>query len=316
MNDLTSWTRSQQALRELANERRALGPWKPKQASTREELANAFKRLAEVVKNWALLDDAVDQQISDQQNFVDWWFGVPGDADKPRHVRPPGQGNNHGPGYFSKEEALALGGIPQQKASRWKQALAGDREEYRDLLRGPSWRKAMGERGSTDQKGTNGTGENEWFTPDEHIELAREMLGTIDLDPASSAAAQEIVQAAAFYSKDDDGLQQEWHGKVFLNPPYSQPLLADFIHKLCEEISAGRVTEAILLTHNYTDTAWFHEIFAHCSAICFTRGRVKFYDADKIAQPTQGQAFSYFGPNVAGFTEVFRTIGSVVNPSR
>jgi DNA N-6-adenine-methyltransferase (Dam)/Protein of unknown function (DUF3102) len=109
-------------------------------------------------------------------------------------------------------------------------------------------------------RGTEGTGENEWFTPAEYIEAARAVMGGIDLDPATSVKAQEVVQAEKFYTKKDDGRKHEWHGRVWLNPPYAQPFIAQFVHKLCEERVAGRVTAAIALTHNYTDTTWFHEI--------------------------------------------------------
>jgi hypothetical protein len=70
-----------------------------------------------------------------------------------------------------------------------------------------------------------------------------------------------------------------------------------------------------MLTHNYTDTAWFQHAAATCDAICFTRGRVKFYERDgEVAAPTQGQAFFYFGPDVAAFIQRFRSIGLVVQP--
>jgi hypothetical protein len=42
------------------------------------------------------------------------------------------------------------------------------------------------------------TGEQEWYTPQPYIDAAREVLGTIDLDPATSLQAQERIQAARF----------------------------------------------------------------------------------------------------------------------
>jgi hypothetical protein len=50
----------------------------------------------------------------------------------------------------------------------------------------------------------------------------------------------------------------------------------------------------------------------NADAICFTRGRVKFYEGDKIADPTQGQVFSYFGDDVSRFAQVFQAVGFVV----
>ena len=161
-------------------------------------------------------------------------------------------------------------------------------------------------------RGTQGTGEAEWFTPKEYIDLVRAVLGTIDLDPASHPQAQEIVQAAQYFTKEQDGLQREWHGNVWLNPPYAQPFIAQFAAKLSEELRAKRVTAAIMLTHNYTDAEWFQSLAKLADAICFNQGRVKFYQPDgTLAQPTQGQAFFYFGAHVRTFAEKFGSVGFV-----
>ena len=93
--------------------------------------------------------------------------------------------------------------------------------------------------GHSPVRGTAGTGENEWFTPPEFLELARTVLGVIDLDPASSDKAQEVVQAEQYFAKADDGLAKQWHGRVWLNPPYAQPFIAQFVAKLVAEIEAG-----------------------------------------------------------------------------
>ncbi len=164
-------------------------------------------------------------------------------------------------------------------------------------------------------RGTQGTGENEWYTPAEYLVMARAALGEIDLDPASSDAANDVVKATDYLTMANDGLKHEWRGRIWLNPPYAQPAIADFIHKLCEEWLAGRVKAAIALTHNYTDTTWFQELAANANAICFTRGRVKFlFEGETVGQPTQGQAFSYFGDDVPNFANIFGPVGFVVCP--
>lgn len=167
--------------------------------------------------------------------------------------------------------------------------------------------------GNAGNQRTLGTGENEWYTPKEYIEAVRDVFGTIDLDPASSAAAQKIVPAKKYFSKKDNGLGQEWRGRVWLNPPYSQPDIAHFVAKLLGEIEAGRVTAAIMLTHNNTDTAWFHDAAARADAVCFTKGRVKFESPEgDIAAATNGQTFFYFGSGARKFGVRFRQIGLVL----
>jgi hypothetical protein len=135
-------------------------------------------------------------------------------------------------------------------------------------------------------------------------------LGTIDVDPASCATAQPVVNATTYYTVEDDGLRHPWTGKVFCNPPYQMPEMARFCGKLLEELDARHTTEAVLLTNAVTDTAWFHLIAPRATAICFTDGRIPFLHATRDSlRPCQGQAVFYFGPQGGRFCEVFAAIG-------
>ena len=153
------------------------------------------------------------------------------------------------------------------------------------------------------------SGDWEYYTPAEYIEAARQVMGDIDLDPASNEVAQQTVKAERWYDQYSDGLAQHWAGRVFLNPPYSYPLIGKFIDKL---IDGADVTQAILLTNNSTDTRWWHKSADESKAICFTRGRINFYKANGNNGTSQsGQTFFYFGANVENFRQVFRQYGLI-----
>lgn len=156
---------------------------------------------------------------------------------------------------------------------------------------------------------------NEWYTPAIYIDAARDVLGEIDLDPASCAYAQRTVRAKKYYTMADDGLRKTWQGKVFLNPPYGRTCARSnqslWSEKLIREFEAGRVTEAILLTNAQTAEKWFQPLWAY--SICFTNHRIKFELEDgQKSQPTHGNAFTYMGQNVAWFKQVFSRFGKVV----
>ena len=159
-----------------------------------------------------------------------------------------------------------------------------------------------------------GTGENEWYTPAEYADMAREVMGSIDLDPASCEEANEVIQATKYFSKEDDGLTKTWKGNLWINPPYSRDLMPAFVDKLKQSFINGDVDSAILLSHNNTDTAWFHSLASISSAICFPKRRIKFYRGEEIAAPTNGQAFFYLGDNAGEFADVFGAVGFIVEP--
>jgi len=151
------------------------------------------------------------------------------------------------------------------------------------------------------------TGNEEWYTPQKYIDMAREVMGGIDLDPASNDFANKTVNATTYYTKEDDGLSKEWKGRIWLNPPYSS-IISKFIDKICYSN-----IEAIVLTNNSTDTKWFQQAAVNCDAICFTHGRINFYNNEqKKSSPTNGQSFFYFGNNKTKFSNIFKEVGFIV----
>jgi phage N-6-adenine-methyltransferase len=138
---------------------------------------------------------------------------------------------------------------------------------------------------------------NEWNTPAGYIESARKVLGGIDLDPATNKRAQKIIRATKFYTREDDGLNHDWKGKVWMNPPYSYGAIKPFVDKFVRHWMAGDITAGIVLTNNNTDTAWFHYLAGFASSLCFPSSRIKFDDQTGKGRfaPMQGQTFFYFG---------------------
>ena len=163
----------------------------------------------------------------------------------------------------------------------------------------------------------NSRGVHEWFTPPAFAEAAREVLGGIDLDPASTLEANSIIKAKRIYTCEDDGLAQAWRGRVFMNPPYSQPLIKHFCEKLCQHYDIGEVEAAVVLVNNATETVWFQRIGRMATAICFPSGRLVFVDANaelalNSKHPMQGQAVLYLGSQRDRFIARFDIFGLIL----
>lgn len=162
------------------------------------------------------------------------------------------------------------------------------------------------------------SGNQERNTPKELVEMARRVLGQIDLDPASNDIAQETVRAACYFTKDDSGLNRPWGGRIFLNPPYASAPFRAFVRHLIQEYLAGRVTAAITVTNNNTETGATQALLQVASAWCFPRSRVRFTaeDLSGTAGGLQGQLVTYFGDNPALFLAVFSAKGATGIPVR
>lgn len=114
---------------------------------------------------------------------------------------------------------------------------------------------------------------NEWYTTQDIIQAAIDVMGGIDLDPCSNSHDNPNVPARYHYTKEDDGLAQKWQGRVYMNPPYGRDIV-NWMVKLVEEFKAGRVTEAIVLAPARPDPEWFRVL--RDFPRCFMSKRVKF----------------------------------------
>lgn len=159
---------------------------------------------------------------------------------------------------------------------------------------------------------------NERYTPRKFIILARNVMESIDLDPASCEEANLIVQATKYYDRDDDGLSKPWHGNVFCNPPYSriknkgashQEL---FIRKTYREYSDGNIYQAILLLHGNVIMNDYFEVLWQFP-ICIVRGTIYFRKpGGGDAHDGYGNVIIYMGDNNHLFMREFSKVGTII----
>lgn len=147
---------------------------------------------------------------------------------------------------------------------------------------------------------------DECYTPPEIISRVIAALGSIDLDPCSNSKEAPNVPAASHLTREDDGLLHEWHGRVFMNPPYGREVVA-WIEHLCTEYEAGRTTAAIALVAARTDTEWFRRLRNYPR--CFIWGRLRFSNQENSA-PFPSMAV-YLGPSLPAFLAAFADVGDV-----
>jgi hypothetical protein len=158
---------------------------------------------------------------------------------------------------------------------------------------------------------------NEWYTPARFVNAARQVMGRIDLDPASCAFANATVQATRFYTQADDGYRQPWHGAVWLNPPYGKEEgerdsnQARWTRRAIDAYRIGEIDQAIILVNAVPGNVWFSPLWAF--PICMVARRIRFYNEETDeGQPTHSNAIIYLGPHLAAFIDVFSAFGPVV----
>lgn len=155
-------------------------------------------------------------------------------------------------------------------------------------------------------------GADEWYTPGWLTALARQLLGWIDLDPASSELANRTVGAATFYDRTHDGLTLPWFGQVWLNPPFSA--IPAWLEKLTGEYARANLTAALVLLPATPDSRWWATVAVHPA--CFLKRRVAYEaPAGENGSARFSTVVVYLGTDYDGFDRTFAPHGWIYYPS-
>lgn len=110
----------------------------------------------------------------------------------------------------------------------------------------------------------------EWATP-QYVFDALDKEFQFTLDPCANDTNHKC---AKYYTKEQDGLQQDWSGeRIYLNPPYGRGI-DKWVKKLSETDAPVRVA----LLPMRSDTNWFHNYVLGKAEIRYVKGRLRFND--------------------------------------
>ena len=152
---------------------------------------------------------------------------------------------------------------------------------------------------------STGNRTDKWNTPIEFVGDVVKFFGTIDLDPCCNDVNNPNVPALNYYTEETNGLAHDWHGKVFMNHPYSDS--KTWVPYAASQYRSGNVEEMILLIKLDVSTKWWQSISEYPWIAVNTRLR---FGSAKSAAPFQS-AIVYLGNDLVKFSEIFKKYGTL-----
>ena len=129
-----------------------------------------------------------------------------------------------------------------------------------------------------------------WATPQDFFDK----LDKVFRFETDVCAMNDNAKCLNFYTPEQNGLEQEWKGVCWMNPPYGREIGA-WIEKAYKSAKQNGATVVCLIPAR-VDTRWWHD---YCSKgeVHFVKGRLKFGDS-KDSAPFPN-AVVVFRPTVA-----------------
>ena len=156
---------------------------------------------------------------------------------------------------------------------------------------------------------TTGNRTDCWNTPRDFVaDVIQFFDGKIDTDPCCNDKDNPNVPATVLFTESDNGLAQDWHGKVFMNHPYSDS--KTWVPYAAMQYESGNASEMVLLIKLDVSTKWWQSV-ANYPWIAINK-RLKFGNG-RGAAPFQS-AIIYLGKNLDRFNTVFGKYGTLYTP--
>ena len=109
-----------------------------------------------------------------------------------------------------------------------------------------------------------------WSTPKYFFdELDNEFNFTLDV-----CANSDNAKCSKYFDKEMNGLEKDWTGNVWCNPPYGREIVK-WVKKASEEIEKDYCNKIVMLVPSRTDTNWWHQYVIN-EKVRFIKGRLKF----------------------------------------
>ena len=160
---------------------------------------------------------------------------------------------------------------------------------------------------------------SELYTKSGTISAIRSYFGgVIELDPASCAVANRTIRARRFFTKEMDGLKQDWSAnRIFVNPPFCD--LKQWTEKIKYEAGVlhnGKPKEMFVIVP-CRETEWMKELLPSTTAVLMPHKRMQFWSERKDNIYIRDATFVlYFGPkeNLDSVTHRFQNEYTVMKP--
>lgn len=151
----------------------------------------------------------------------------------------------------------------------------------------------------------------EYYTPAWIYERARLVMGSIDLDPATSQEALKQNKATSYFTKEDDGLKQEWpHNlNIFCNPPFSLSDNSSGAEAFLKKILDTRYKACVFVTIEDSGTSYGQFLLKLCSAYFIQKGRVAF---SGLKGNTRSSIVWGLNVDILKFDLAFKLYGTVI----